>query len=46
MIPRQRSDNLVAAFGSRAQSVIIKEANHNTISEYPAYVSALKLALK
>ncbi|GAM63595.1 hypothetical protein JCM19232_2575 [Vibrio ishigakensis] len=46
VIPRQRSDNLVAEFGSRAQSVIIKKANHNTISEYPAYVSALKLALK
>ncbi len=46
VIPKQRSDSLAAEFGSRAQSVIIKEANHNNISEYPDYVSALKRALE
>lgn len=46
VITRTRTDQLIAEFGDQLSEVfVIKSAGHNTISEYPDYVSGLKRAL-
>ena len=41
VIPRKHSENLISAFGKQQQSVIIKEAGHNDISDHPEYANAI-----
>lgn len=41
VIPRKYSENLISAFGKQQQSVIIKEAGHNDISDHPEYANAI-----
>jgi len=46
VIPRARTDQLVAEFGDQLVEVfVITGAGHNTISNFPAYVSDLKRVL-
>ncbi|MDG3084993.1 alpha/beta hydrolase [Vibrio hannami] len=46
VITRTRTDQLIAEFGDQLSEVfVIRSAGHNTISEYPDYVSGLKRAL-
>ena len=46
VISRSRTDQLIAEFGEQLQEVIvINNAGHNTISQYPEYTSGLKRAL-
>ncbi|KHT62517.1 hypothetical protein RJ45_17015 [Photobacterium gaetbulicola] len=46
VIPRRRTEQLIAEFGDQlVEVVVIMGAGHNTISQFPAYVSGLKRAL-
>lgn len=46
VIPRARTDQLVAKFDDQLiEAVVIIGAGHNTISQFPSYVSGLKRAL-
>ncbi|MCG7586572.1 alpha/beta hydrolase [Photobacterium sp. OFAV2-7] len=46
VIPRARTDQLIAHFGDQlVEVVIVANAGHNTISQFPDYVSGLKRAL-
>ena len=46
VIPRARTDQLIAEFGDQlVEVVVISDAGHNTVSQFPAYVSGLKRAL-
>lgn len=47
IIPRKRTDQLIARFGDQLEEVfIIRGAGHNTISEYPSYAESLRQALE
>ncbi len=41
VIPRKHSENLISAFGKQQQSVIVKRAGHNDISDYPEYANLI-----
>lgn len=46
VIPRARTDQLIAQFSDQlVEVVVVTDAGHNTISQFPAYVSGLKQAL-
>ncbi|PSU34850.1 alpha/beta hydrolase [Photobacterium lutimaris] len=46
VIPRARTDRLIAEFGEQlVEVVVITGAGHNTVSQFPAYVSGLKRVL-
>ncbi|MGF1703502.1 alpha/beta hydrolase [Photobacterium makurazakiensis] len=46
VIPRARTDQLIAEFGDKLVEVdVITGAGHNTISQFPAYISGLKRIL-
>lgn len=46
VIPRKRTEQLIEAFTHKEIEVfLVSGANHNNISEFPTYVSALKAAL-
>jgi len=46
VIPRESTERLIEAFSHRLEdSILIRNADHNDISEYPEYVSGIKRAL-
>lgn len=46
VIPRARTDQLIALFGDQlVEVVVVTDAGHNTISQFPAYELGLKRAL-
>ncbi|WP_221767368.1 alpha/beta hydrolase [Shewanella atlantica] len=46
VIPRESTEYLIEAFSHRLEdSILIRSADHNDISEYPDYVTGLKRAL-
>jgi len=46
VIPRESTERLIEAFSHRLEdSILIRSADHNDISEYPEYVVGLKRAL-
>ena len=45
IIPNEQSVNLVEHWGMKSHYVIIKDANHNSISNYPEYWNTVRLFL-
>ena len=46
IIPRARTEQLIARFGDQLEAVyVIQGAGHNTISQYPSYAERLRQAL-